>query len=55
MEENQAVAFDEIKDKEVVELLKSATNTPTKKAMFVGLLYGLEMKLETQVEQEKNA
>lgn len=55
MAENQAATFDEVKDKEVVDLLKSATSTPTKKAMLVGLLYGLEMRVETQVVQKETA
>jgi len=53
MEEVKVATF-EVEDKEVAELLKSATSTPNKRAMLVGLLYGLEMRVETQ-EQEKTA
>lgn len=52
---DQVAIFDNEKEKEVAELLKSATSTPSKRAMLVGLLYGLEMRVETQVDQEKTA
>lgn len=51
MEENQVATFE---DNEVMEMVKSATKSPVKKAMLVGLLFGLEARVETQ-EQEKTA